>query len=231
MSGVVIDRLEQRVRDALAKHSLYEAEQLANTLNARLVASQQLDRAQSLLGAFALDFASAGAMTPACKLGLLLVQGWKKHSVPCTEERIAVVLSILRVCSDEAKTSKTNLGREALQWSSKSRSRGHPLLHLELARMFARVGEFESAQNHFLFAEVPEEHAKMLVEWAGQGFRGEADLFVVRCVLQYLALENLKSANIVFRHFSAAYETLDSPLINFGKFRMHFAFRDSDVAF
>ena len=85
------------------------------------------------------------------------------------------------------------------------------------------------SQRHWIRSDSAEEHAAQLIAWSRKGFAGERDLFIARSVLQYLALEDIKNANIVFEKYLAAFASeystanredgsLNSPLINFIKF-------------
>jgi hypothetical protein len=112
-------------------------------------------------------------------------------------------------------------------------------LHLALAQLHRAHKQFGDAQKHYLRAQSYLEHAKALVEWAKTGLPSELDLFVARAALEYVCLQNLKGANMVFRVFLTAFKkdadaaaTLkDSPLLNFVRFLLKVVQRDAKPLF
>eukprot|EP01006_Ploeotia_vitrea_P033510 TRINITY_DN65566_c7_g4_i3.p1 TRINITY_DN65566_c7_g4~~TRINITY_DN65566_c7_g4_i3.p1 ORF type:complete len:384 (+),score=226.48 TRINITY_DN65566_c7_g4_i3:124-1152(+) len=118
---------------------------------------------------------------------------------------------------------------------------GSPALHQAMARELTRAERFAEAQRYWLRSGRPDEHAAMLAEWASRGYRGELDLFITRCVLQYLCLENLGGANAVFQAFITAHaagtgaggkkKLTHTPLLNFTRFLLLTLERDAAPLF
>eukprot|EP00658_Telonema_sp_P-2_P019010 TRINITY_DN1744_c0_g1_i1.p2 TRINITY_DN1744_c0_g1~~TRINITY_DN1744_c0_g1_i1.p2 ORF type:complete len:182 (-),score=54.21 TRINITY_DN1744_c0_g1_i1:277-822(-) len=107
---------------------------------------------------------------------------------------------------------------------------GSPELHNVLAGFMAVEGEYGVAQQHFLRGDRPEEFADMLGQWASEGNKSEADLFVTRAVLGYLILKNGRDANAVFEK-SMEGVVNPSPLQNFIKYLLLCVTRDAPDLF
>ena len=80
------------------------------------------------------------------------------------------------------------------------------------------MGNFTKASNHFLFSDTPDEFAKFLVALGKRGFKSESDLFILRVILQMLALENIKSATETLAswktHHSKDGNNTDTPAVH-----------------
>jgi hypothetical protein len=141
---------------------------------------------------------------------------------------------------DPAKDPQTIFLRVALKWSqsvapaSAPSGSGCPDLHLALARRLAVLGDHSGSHLHYIrsggaSADLSahadrsiQEHASLLVDWAGPnggGLATELDLFVTRAALQYLCLEDISSANALLKYCTERDATLaQSPLIHFAGF-------------
>jgi len=148
--------------------------------------------------------------------------------------------------------------KAAIKWTvaKGSNPQGHPTLHLHFARHYAGKQEYIKASRHYL--RCPEEnavteHGQLVIEWSKKGFRGEVDLFITRVVLQYLCLQDLKSANQIFLIYCTHYKyvplttdekdrksyesgdvessVLDTPLIHFLEFLLRTVERDAESLF
>lgn len=165
------------------------------------------------------------------ELAKKLVDCYAEAKQPATEAMIDTLLSLFAAFPADAKESRVIFMRAAVRWSEKASPfpKGHPRLHHALAVFLSSVNDDGEAQRHWLRCERPEEHAQQLLAWSRRCFRGELDLVVVRAVLQYCALENLRDANAVFRAFCAAAnsESLDTPLMNFARFLLQTLERDA----
>jgi tetratricopeptide (TPR) repeat protein len=128
--------------------------------------------------------------------------------------------------------------KAAIKWSSSNgdNKEGEPQLYLLVARIFSKIGDYGKAQKYFLRSAVPKEFASMLTEWSLKANPSERDLFIARAVLQYLAIGNLKDANIVFEEFlslmdkNPQYEQKSfprTPLINYIRFLLMTLERDA----
>ncbi|KAK5980781.1 Golgi to ER traffic protein 4 [Trichostrongylus colubriformis] len=105
----------------------------------------------------------------------------------------------------------------SVRWSqavaSKRRERKHGLseLHHVIARAFAHHHNYENARNHMLFADQPEEFAKLLhvIREEGGSKSSEAEMFCVLPCLQLLAMHRVHTASKLLTAYVAILN--DSP--------------------
>lgn len=228
-----MEKLEQRVKDG----DYYGALQMYKTLYSRHVNNQKVKDACDLAESSAMSLIQYGQTTAAMEMAELLIEEYNKEHVPLNEESKVRVVNInnkvLEFTDENAKPpvflELAGFLKEAVKWSAKEggRQRGDPALQLLLAQAYERAQDYESASKHFLHTEKPKEYATMLETWAKEGYASERDLFIARAVLQLLALENLRDANVVFEQYTKAFSDLDTPLINFLSFLLQTLERDA----
>lgn len=113
--------------------------------------------------------------------------------------------------NDDATSSTSNKGKYM---------QGEPEFHLLLAKTCIELKELEKAIEHFLNSHNPIEFAKFIKMCIPKGYKTEKELFIARSVLQLLAKENLKDANIFFEEFelNISEENHNPVLMNFVKY-------------
>lgn len=160
---------------------------------------------------------------------------------------VDALLGLAAVFPDDEsqKTVKTDLLKAVIRWTvdaaqgAQDESSGQVLsvqgdqeANYALAVHLTKLGEDGQAQRYWIRSGHVQEHAAQLVEWAKKGYVGELDLFVARTVLQYLALGDMESANVVFALFKERHEeVLDTPLINFITFLLQTLEREAKPLF
>jgi hypothetical protein len=158
------------------------------------------------------------------ELARKLVECWREGGVTPGQEQLDTAQRVFSLFTPGAVEQASAFMRDAIAWSADAgkHRHGEPRLHLLLAVRLSEAGQHDRAQRHWLRSEHPQEHAAALARWCEEGgYAGERDLFVARAVLQYLALENVRSANLVLQHYEAAVPdraALDTPLANFCRF-------------
>ncbi len=87
--------------------------------------------------------------------------------------------------------------------------------------------DFANAHKHYLRSEQPHAHAQLLLEWSHVTYASERDLLIVRAILQYVCLEDLASANVVYKLYTTGIQQekdvdtdaiLQSPIMHFTQF-------------
>ena len=163
------------------------------------------------------------ALRQATDLCTYLIDNVASNHIAPTADYIGAIEKI--AAAHEEKDSSTFL-KDALKWTKEDgrHPRGDPVVHLLLAQNYRVLGKYDTAAQHYLFSEQPDEFADMLLQWSSSGRRQERDLFLGRAVLRLLCLENLGDANRVYDVFmerlGESGVELDSPLLNFCKFLM-----------
>jgi len=114
---------------------------------------------------------------------------------------------------------------KAVTWSASSQvpkisdNHGEPIIHMELGKLYFRLGSYEESNKNFLKSNSPEEYADMVNQWIQKGSEGEYDLFMARCILQLLCAKKEEMSRKVFALLQKKNEKKpDTPLLHFVKF-------------
>lgn len=223
----------------------YEAQQLFQSLYHRYSSRKNFPAGAQLLHNGALTLLEHGQLNSGGEVALLLVECFTKGLFVADDSNIATLIDIAHGFYSKNEKEKTVRGgankgpcgkfmRAAIKWSqSESCPQGAVALHMTFAQMLQDEEEFSSAHSHYLRSGMPEEHARAMFEWSEHGYASERDLFLARCVFEYLCLENLKDANIVFRTFKTLCKdtSMDSPLVHFLQFLLLTCERDAAPLF
>lgn len=221
----------------LAEEKFYEAQQLFQSLYFRYSGRKKFEQAAILLHEGALKLAQHKQIHSAAQLAELLVECYSKAGTSADHARIGQLVEISDAFVangeiEDANGALIKFLKTAIQWTTTAGAhpQGDPLLHLSLARAYVKQEDFGRAQRQYLRAGTPEECADMLLKWRHLGYRSEQDLYVARCVLELLCLENLKDANLVFQRFLAGCPC-DTPLAHFIEFLLMALERDAAPLF
>lgn len=244
-----LEKVFEKFKALFADKKYYEALQLCKTLVMRHNAAKQFDQSEQLAFDVTKNLLAHKQGAAGAELANLMIETYKKAAMQPNDERIERVVAVFQAFPDEAEDAATAFMKDAIQWTttkptestpSTSTSTGNlygaPALHAALARRLSATGSDHSAsQRHWLRAGQPQEHAKQVLSWAKTGLRGEADLFAARATIQYLALSNLKDANLFWEAIRELYTTeswsLDSPLAHFVNFLLKTCERDAAPLF
>jgi hypothetical protein len=223
---VVLEKLENCIRDG----DYYAAQQMYKTLYFRYLSQKRCDDLKKLLYSGAMLMLQHGEINAGTELATLLIDVFTKSKTSVTEESLNLLIDIWKAYknSDNPAARKTFINA-AVKWSAlpENNNQGSPLLHTEFAHYYHLIGEFETAQKHYLRSADPNGFVNMLHEWSLKGYPSECDLFIGRAVLMYLCLSDLKNANTIYQLWRERFPTLDTPLMNFLNFLLQTLERDA----
>ena len=227
-----VESVLRKLRDSVGDGDLYTALQVYKALFARFAKQGDVEHATELAVKGTCLLLRRGLTRAATDLANNLVELFIDSHTKAEDNNTLQLLTIARTypthpdtlacegsiddtCDEDAQRF---LGH-AIKWSSAEGAmpRGDPRLNYEAALAHRRTGDASNACLRYMFAEKCEEYAAYIHELASQGgYRGELDLFLARAVLQLLAVENVRDANLVCQSFMEhCSNSLDTPLVNF----------------
>lgn len=184
------------------------------------------DEIKKLLVEASIFFFNHNEFNSGADFALMFIDFLKENNEVPNDENIDLIIKIF----DNFKVDnprKISFIRNAVDWSSnkENNDQGHPKLHNTFAMYFNNLGDYETAQKHFIRGSIPEEFAKMLKKWSPE----TVDIELCESILMYLCLENLKDANILYDTVvsSLSKEELDYPLIRFCSYLLRTLERDA----
>lgn len=218
-------RVLQKLNKSIEDGEYYEAHQLIRTLYFRYISQKSYDEAIEIVHNGACLFLKHRQEGSGNDLALLMLECFRTAKVPVGDDTLGKIKSLFELF-EPGSLDRHEFVKEAIKWTSEadpSLKYGHPELHLLCAHIFWKEKNFSDSQYHFLFTSDGQQCATMLVESATTlGYPGESDLFVTQAVLQFLCLQNLLTANIVFFKYTAQHPDFSGigppyqkPLLNF----------------
>ncbi|XP_011628931.1 Golgi to ER traffic protein 4 homolog isoform X1 [Amborella trichopoda] len=248
ITGITSKTLE-KLEKSVQAGNYYEAQQLYKTIYARYVASQKYAEALDLLQSGACIQLAHGQVTCGAELAVLFVEVLVRGKCPYNEGTLDRVRKIyqefpqlsvpqhlgddddMQKLSEALAAAKTRVEgcssflKEAIKWSAEfgAPSKGSPELHDMLAEyIYSQSPELDitKVSMHFVRGRHPEIFASTLVNFMGKCYPGEDDLAIVRSVLMYLSLGNLRDANLLIDELrkQLASKQLDFPLTDLTQF-------------
>lgn len=224
-------KVRLQVDALLGEGKLYEAQQLYQSLYYRYSGRKKFAIALALLQEGTMKLLSHEKFTAAGELALLMVDCLEKEAVGPDAERIDKIMQIVegfrqandRASDDSASDDTSKMGekflRAAIKWSQHDADpQGSSTLHLALGRLLLSQGSYAKAQRHYLRADTISEHVTMVLQWSEHGYASERDMFLARCVLEYLCLEDMRHANLFLTSFKERSEAMETPLVHFIEF-------------
>ncbi|KAF9544606.1 hypothetical protein EC957_011821 [Mortierella hygrophila] len=196
----VLQKLEKSVGDG----NYYEAHQMYRTVANRYVKAHNYKDAIDLLRSgsmLLLKHKQAGSGTD---LALYLVEVYNLDKVPVTEESRDRIFDLADLMDAENSQRKTFL-QNAISWSANNSEykNGDPLLQHYIGLLFWKEKDFNQAEAHLLVGtqESAEALGLTLFEWSELEPSHDKGAYLLRGVLQELAMRNLRDANTVFKTF------------------------------
>ncbi|KAJ9478390.1 Golgi to ER traffic protein 4 [Pseudozyma hubeiensis] len=154
----------------------YELHQKLRTKTVRLVKKKQYDEAISTLHSGALTLLSQSEQGSGCDLAVYMIDVYTTKDQPVDSESRDRITEILAQAAPDFWRKK--VVDAAVKWSVKASgaSTGDPLLRLFIAKMYAKEGDFEHAEGHFLAScieteqtyaveSAPKSYAQAMAEW------------------------------------------------------------------
>ncbi|KAF7406370.1 hypothetical protein HZH68_005739 [Vespula germanica] len=218
-----VQRVLAKLEASINSENYYEAHQMYRTLYFRYLGQKKYAELLELLYNGSLLLLQHEQHASGADLGILLINVlMQSESQPSSEyfEKITHLFSLMSPFSPE----RESFVQLALRWSTKGTNHktGDPELHQRIAQVFWREKNYLMARQHFIYSKDGSGCAAMLVELHEQrGYSNEIDLFIAQAVLQYLCLQNKKTAQEVFNSYTSRHPKINSgppyllPLLNF----------------
>ncbi|KAF9136217.1 hypothetical protein BGW39_003662 [Mortierella sp. 14UC] len=216
----VLQKLEKSVGDG----NYYEAHQMYRTVANRYVKAHNYKDAIDLLRSGSLLLLKHKQVGSGTDLALYLIEVYNLDKVPVSEESRDRIFDLADLMDAENSQRKTFL-QNAISWSANNSEykNGDPLLQHYIGLLFWKEKDFNQAEAHLLVGtqESAEALGLTLFEWSEQEPSHDKGAYLLRGVLQELAMRNLRDANTVFKTFverlPAAYLAADQKSPNGGK--------------
>ncbi|KAF8938033.1 hypothetical protein EDD21DRAFT_374806 [Dissophora ornata] len=196
----VLQKLEKSVGDG----NYYDAHQMYRTVANRYVKAQNYKDAIDLLHSGSLLLLKHKQAGSGTDLALYLVEVYNLNKVPVTEESRDRIFDLADLMDGENSQRRTFL-QNAISWSSSNSeyNNGDPLLQHYVGLLFWREKDYGQAEAHLLVGtqESAEALGYVLFEWSELEPSHDKGAYLLRGVLQELAMRNLRDANVVFRTF------------------------------
>ena len=225
-----------KLEESLKVGDFYSALQMYKTLLSRTPA-KDINNARRIVEDGTIKLLEFGFPKAATELAKQFITDYLlEFKIPVNEEIIQTICNISNKYPPKdivAQQDKISFLLESIDWSKKNdkpNPRGTPMLHLVTAKSYFSIGDFSNASTHFLFSSAPNEHAKFLLFLGKRGFKSERDLFILRVVLQFLALENIKDASQTFNAWQGAAVGIETPATHLANFLIRAAQRGTNAA-
>ncbi|VDK72105.1 unnamed protein product [Litomosoides sigmodontis] len=229
---------ESKLRLCFEYGNYYEAHQIYRSLYNRLSKQKKWQELQDMLYNGILRLLEASEAASAIDLAELFVEALEKSKTPVSSvvlDRFDELLNLLPAqlekdleASSEREDRRSQYISLGIKWtmavgdSKRYRQRGHPGLHLRIAKSLWRDGNYINARNHFMYSDDPETFAVFLTEYQMKyGYTTEKDLFIAQAVLQMLCDRRPKSALKLLHSYSDVHPDIRNgfpypfPLLNF----------------
>ncbi len=228
----VLAKLEESLKDG----DFYSALQMYKTLLSR-TSPKEVKNARHIAEEGTIKLLEFGYSKAATELGKQFITDYLiEFKILVDEDVIQTICNIANkypAKDIDAQQDKLLFLNEAIDWTKKhdkSNPRGTPTLHLVTATTYFSLGDFNNASTHFLFSSSPKQHAKFLLFLGKRGFKGERDLFILRVVLQFLALENIKDASQTFNAWKEDAVGIETPATHLCDFLIRASKRGQSAA-
>ncbi|KAG0319987.1 hypothetical protein BGZ99_004809 [Dissophora globulifera] len=196
----VLQKLEKSVGDG----NYYEAHQMYRTVANRYIKAQNYKDAIDLLHSGSMLLLKHKQAGSGADLALYLVEVYNLDKVPVTEESRDRIFDIAELMDEENSQRRTFL-QGAVNWSSSDSKyrNGDPLLQHYIGLLFWKEKDYNQAEAHLLVGtqESAEALGHVLFEWSELEPSHDKGAYLLRGVLQELAMRNLRDANVVFNTF------------------------------
>ena len=226
-----------RLAASLASGDTYGALQTYRTIIKRKLDGGSLPQARDLLVDGAAALFAHGKAAEGLDLGDMLLKTLLVGAPldAASVDAVGAVAGGVPPGPDNAKAKAAFL-RSATKWASAAPGAAEPANAPLLAKLHALTASaceacgpefYADAQRHYLEAESPVEFAAFLAKWAATGNAREADLFVVRAVLQLLCLGDLAGAHALAAAAGWEPRPRPTPASNFVRFLLLTLERDA----
>ncbi|KAI8347010.1 hypothetical protein B0O80DRAFT_377073, partial [Mortierella sp. GBAus27b] len=194
----------QKLEKSISEGNYYEAHQMYRTIANRYVNGHKYKDAIDLLYSGSLLLLKHKQVGSGTDLALYLEEVYTLSKLPVTEESRDRLFDLADHMTAE-NGQRRQFFQHAITWSSKNSEteNGDPLLQHYIGLAYWKDKDFSQAEGHLLVGtqESAEALGLVLYEWSEQQPNHDKGAYLLRGVLQELAMGNLRDANVVFRTF------------------------------
>ncbi|KJH50703.1 hypothetical protein DICVIV_03143 [Dictyocaulus viviparus] len=204
-------RLEKKALHCLDTAEYYEAHQVYRTMYFRMILKGQFDELLDLLYSGSQKFIEVNDALAAIDLAELYADTLLKASSEPSEKIFEQIFSMVERFSNPSFPSPSpDAQNRSRSIATKRRERKYGLskLHHIIAQAYCTHRQFVNARNHMLFAEQPEEFAKLLhtLRLNGGCKFSEFDMFCVLPCLQLLTMHRVRTASQLLKAYLTDYD-------------------------
>lgn len=215
----------------------YEALQLYRSRCNRLKAKNDTNGAIQSAATGAITLFDAGYENAGAELADLFVELLHETRQAVNEQIKSLILAIDSKFAVKKTPHRADFLKTCIKWSAElgTRELGDPELHTLLATCLWESGD-KNAAYHFTCGEAPELLNKKIFEtFPGKDQQTSRERSLTLGVVNFLAMENLRDANDLFRKFQSSSTERDLPvntdLINFCDYLLQVSRRDAQPLF
>ncbi|KAF9291078.1 hypothetical protein BGZ68_005174 [Mortierella alpina] len=194
----------QKLEKSVSEGHYYEAHQMYRTVANRYVKAHNYQDAINLLRSGALLLLQHKQSGSGTDLALYLIEVYNLEKTPVTEESRDRIFDLADLMGADISQRKTFL-QNAISWSANNSEykNGDPLLQHYIGLLFWKDKDYSQAEAHLLVGtqESAEALGLVLFEWSEQEPDHDKGAYLLRGVLQELAMRNLRDANTVYKTF------------------------------
>ncbi|KAF9570696.1 hypothetical protein EC968_001480 [Mortierella alpina] len=194
----------QKLEKSVSEGHYYEAHQMYRTVANRYVKAHNYTDAINLLRSGALLLLQHKQSGSGTDLALYLIEVYNLEKTPVTEESRDRIFDLADLMSADVSQRKTFL-QNAISWSANNSEykNGDPLLQHYIGLLFWKDKDYSQAEAHLLVGtqESAEALGLVLFEWSEVEPDHDKGAYLLRGVLQELAMRNLRDANTVYKAF------------------------------
>ncbi|XP_003743194.1 Golgi to ER traffic protein 4 homolog [Galendromus occidentalis] len=225
-SELGLERVKQKLEKCFESGDFYHTHQMYRTIYFRFKRQEKYAECKDIMFEGAERLLSKGELNSGADLAKLYLEVLSKGSIQADSEimkKLAKLHSMMKPSSPE----RVDFTGECLQYStvlgdlSDKKAFGHPNMHRLLALNYWAETNFRDAKYHFTRSLDGTSCALMLIEYhLSKGYKSEVDLFIAQTVLQYLCLNNQRTATVAFYVYTRWHPNVDGPpfvlpLLNF----------------
>ncbi|KAG0198480.1 hypothetical protein BGX28_008060 [Mortierella sp. GBA30] len=194
----------QKLEKSVSEGHYYEAHQMYRTVANRYVKAHNYKDATDLLRSGSLLLLQHKQVGSGTDLALYLIEVYNLDKVPVTEESRDRIFDLADLMDADNSQRKTFL-QNAISWSANNSEykNGDPLLQHYIGLLFWKEKDYNQAEAHLLVGtqESAEALGLVLFEWSELEPSHDKGAYLLRGVLQELAMRNLRDANTVYKTF------------------------------
>jgi len=215
-------RLRAKFNTHIAAGNFYEAHQLCNTLLFRYSNSESYAEAFELITYSANIFIDHSVFHSTFDLLNQYVNLAAKAMEFGSHDRMIELKSILSRLSDHSEERIAVINEAIKKSKTPKLTRGNPVLHLYLAKLYEEEFQLQKARYHYIFSSDPKKCALFCIKLSHAGLQCEVSMFATQAILQYLVIEEIEYAKTFLDFYVQCHPKIenktppfDYPLLNF----------------